>query len=83
VGPSTLESATLDTMLANDCQDLLFNYINNILVGGTPCLTYGTMMEKRHLYFVCLCIGCDTISITHFLQIIVKILMIICCEQGD
>jgi hypothetical protein len=31
-----LESAMMDTMLTNDCQDLLFNYINNILVGGTP-----------------------------------------------
>jgi hypothetical protein len=57
-----LKSATLDTMLANDCQDLLFNYINNILVGVTPCLTYGTMMKKRHLYFVCLCVGRDTDS---------------------
>jgi hypothetical protein len=33
-----LESATMNTMLANDCQDLLFIYINNILVGGTPLL---------------------------------------------
>jgi hypothetical protein len=31
----TLESATLDTMLTNDCKNLLVNYINNILVGGT------------------------------------------------
>jgi hypothetical protein len=79
----TLENAMLDTMLSNDFQALLFNYINNILVGGTPCLTYGTMMGKRHLYFVFLCIGCDTISTTHFLQIMVKMLMIICCGHGD
>jgi hypothetical protein len=33
-----LKSATMNTMLANDCQALLFNYINNKLVGGTPLL---------------------------------------------
>jgi len=71
-----LKSATLDTMLANDFQDLLFNYINNILVGGTPCLTYGTMMDKKHLYLFFLCVGCETNSIAYSLQIMVKILMI-------
>jgi hypothetical protein len=73
----------LDTMLKNYFQDLLFNYINYILVGGTPCLTYDTIMEKRDLYFVCLSIGCDTISIAHFLQIMVKMLMLICFGQSD
>jgi hypothetical protein len=66
----------LDTMLANDFQALLFNYINNILVDGTPCLTYGTMMEKQHLYIFFLCIGCDTVSIAYSLQIMVKMIMI-------
>jgi hypothetical protein len=72
----TLKSATLGTMLANDCQALLLNYINNTLVGGTPFVTYGTMAEKRHLYFVCLCVGCNTNSIAYSLQIMVKMLMI-------
>jgi hypothetical protein len=33
-----LKNAMMNTMLTNDFQDLLFIYINNILVGGTPLL---------------------------------------------
>jgi hypothetical protein len=61
-----LESAMMNTMLAKDFQDLLFNYINNILVGGTPCYTYGTMVDKQHLYFVFLCDGSNTIFYSSF-----------------
>jgi len=71
-----LKSAMLDTMLVDYCQALLFNCINNILLGGIPFLTYDTMMEKWHLYFVCLCICYDTVSIAYSLQIMVKMLVI-------
>jgi hypothetical protein len=47
----TLKSTTLGTMLANDCQALLLNYINNTLVGGTPFVTYGTMAGEATLIF--------------------------------
>jgi hypothetical protein len=33
-----LKSATMNTMLTNDFQALLYIYINNKLVGGTPLL---------------------------------------------
>jgi hypothetical protein len=33
-----LKNKTMNSMLANDYQNLLFIYINNILVGGTPLL---------------------------------------------
>jgi hypothetical protein len=33
-----LKNATMNTMLANDYQALLFIYINNKLVGGTPLI---------------------------------------------
>jgi hypothetical protein len=33
-----LKKETMNVMLANDFQALLFIYINNILVGGTPLL---------------------------------------------
>jgi hypothetical protein len=36
--PLTLKNAMMNVMLANDCQNLLFIYINNLLVGGTPLL---------------------------------------------
>jgi hypothetical protein len=51
----------MNTMLANDFQDLLFIYINNKLVGGTPCYTYGTMVDMLRLSFVLLCDGTSTI----------------------
>jgi hypothetical protein len=52
------------------------NYINNTQVGGTPCLTNGTIVEKRHLYFVYLCVDCIINSIAHSLRIVDKTLMI-------
>jgi hypothetical protein len=63
-----LKSTMMNTMLANDFQALLFNYINNILVGGTPCLTYGTMVDKQCLYFVFLCDGSNTIFYNSFVS---------------
>jgi hypothetical protein len=33
-----LKNTTMNIVLANDCQALLFIYINNKLVGGTPLL---------------------------------------------
>jgi hypothetical protein len=38
LGVLTLKNETMNTMLANDFQALLFIYINNKLVGGTPLL---------------------------------------------
>jgi hypothetical protein len=53
-----LESGALDTMIANDCQALLFNYINNILVCGTPLFNLwhydgeATLIFCLHMYWL-------------------------------
>jgi len=72
----------MDTMLANDCQDLLFKYINNILAGGTPLFNLWNYGGEVTLIF-CYVLVATHFSTTHLLQIMVKMLMVICCEKGD
>jgi hypothetical protein len=51
----------MNAILANYCQDLLFIYIDNKIVGGTPLHSYGTMVDKKCLYFVGFCDGINTV----------------------
>jgi hypothetical protein len=57
----------MNIILANGCQDLLYIYINNKLVGGTPLKTCGAMVDMQRSYLVFLCDGTSTIFYNSFL----------------
>ena len=58
----------MNTMLANDFQALLFNYINNKLVGGTPLLDLWRYGGYVALIFCFLCDGTNAIFYSSFIS---------------
>jgi hypothetical protein len=62
----------MNTMLANDCQALLFIYINNILVGGTPLFYSWKYGWIRNAYIFSFYVMVETwFSTVHLLHIVV------------